>query len=110
MIDLDATGRAVRDASNQVSLGCLAAGAKVTFAATRSNWIDTGSGDHFGPGLMTLVWHGLLAKKTAGQALIDAKKQLVQAAMADPNGRADLPYVYKTVLQAQLYGNPDVTL
>ncbi len=110
MIDLDATGRAVRDASNQVSLGCLGSGAKVSFAATRSNWIDKGSGDHFGPGLVKLVWQGLLAKKNAGQALIDAKRQLVKTAMASPNGRADLPYVYKTVLQAQLYGNPDVTL
>ncbi|MDE2372103.1 MAG: hypothetical protein KGN16_24245 [Burkholderiales bacterium] len=98
----------VRDATNQVSLACLKSGAKAVFAVTRSNWIGS-DGSSLGPGLARLLWTGLVAGKTAGQALIDAKRQLASEAMKSGT-QADLPYVYKTLAQAQLYGNPEATL
>jgi hypothetical protein len=111
MIDLDASGHPVRDADNQVALACLRAGAKAVFAATRSNWINSGSGDVLGPGLMKRVWEGLEAGKTAGQALIAAKRDLAKSAMQGPFAtKQDLPYVHKTLLQSQIYGNPDACL
>jgi hypothetical protein len=108
MIDLDSNNAPVRDATNQVSMACLLSGAKTVFAVTRSNWIGS-TGAVYGPGLVTQVWEGLLSGKTAGQALIDAKRQLASDAMTSGT-QDDLPYVYKTLAQAQLYGNPEATL
>ena len=108
MIDLGFKKAPVRDATNQVSMACLRSGAKAVFAVTRSNWIGN-TGALFGPGLATQVWKGLLAGKKAGQALIDAKRQLASDAMTSGT-QDDLPYVYKTLAQAQLYGNPEATL
>ena len=108
MIDLGSKKAPVRDATNQVSMACLRSGAKAVFAVTRSNWIGN-TGALFGPGLTTQVWKGLLAGKKAGQALIDAKRQLASDAMTSGT-QDDLPYVYKTLAQAQLYGNPEATL
>ena len=108
MVDLGSKKTPVRDASNQVSLACLRSGAKAVFAVTRSNWIGS-TGALLGPGLATQIWKGLLAGKQAGQALIDAKRKLASDAMTSGT-QDDLPYVYKTLAQAQLYGNPEATL
>ncbi|MFZ1981037.1 MAG: C25 family cysteine peptidase [Smithella sp.] len=108
MIDLDSKNAPVRDSTNQVSMACLYAGAKAVFAVTRSNWIGE-TGSLLGPGLATNIWKGLLAGKKAGQALIDAKRQLASDAMTSCS-QEDLPYVYKTLAQAQFYGNPEATL
>ena len=108
MVDLGSKKAPVRDATNQVSMACLRSGAKAVFAVTRSNWIGD-NGDILGPGLATQVWKGLLSGKKAGQALIDAKRQLASDAMTT-GAKEDLPYVYKTLAQAQLYGNPEATL
>jgi hypothetical protein len=109
MIDLDATGHPSRDAHNQVALAALRAGAKAVFACTRSNWIDITSGDLLGPGLMKRIWQGLKAGSTAGESLVAAKRALLKAAMTT-GASLDLPYVYKTVAQAQLYGHPECRL
>jgi hypothetical protein len=108
MIDLGLKKAPVRDVTNQVSMACLRSGAKAVFAVTRSNWIGN-TGALFGPGLVTQVWKGLLAGKKAGQALIDGKRQLASDAMTSGT-QDDLPYVYKTLAQAQLYGNPEATV
>jgi hypothetical protein len=109
MIDLDSKEAPVRDATNQVAMACLRSGAKAVFAVTRSNWINQNSGAVLGPGLVTEVWKGLLSGKKAGQALIDAKRQLASDAFTRGTQK-DLPYVYKTLAQAQLYGDPETTL
>ncbi len=108
MIDLGSENAPVRDATNQVSIACLCSGAKAVFAATRSMWIGN-TGELFGPGLVTQVWKGLLAGKKAGQALIDAKRQLASDAYTSGT-QDDLPYVYKTLAQVQLYGDPEARL
>jgi hypothetical protein len=60
---------------------------------------------------MKRVWEGLEAGKTAGQALIAAKRDLAKSAMQGPFAtKQDLPYVHKTLLQSQIYGNPDACL
>jgi hypothetical protein len=108
MVDLGSKKSPVRDATNQASMACLRSGAKAVFAVTRSNWIGD-NGEILGPGFATQVWRGLLSGKKAGQALIDAKRQLASDAMT-AGVQDDLPYVYKTLAQAQLYGNPETTL
>jgi hypothetical protein len=98
-----------RTEDNQVSLACLGHGAKVVIGATRSNWINTQSPyDGLGPGLVAKVWSELAKGTAVAEALRLAKRAFVVDAMRGDS--EDLPYVYKTVLQMQCYGRPDVKL
>jgi len=109
MLDTAPATSGSRTVSNQVSLACLAHGAKVVFASTRSNWIDTTAPfDGFGPGLVAEVWKQLAKGQQAAEALRLAKRSYLKKALSAPPG--DRPYALKTVLQAQCYGHPAATL
>lgn len=109
MLDAAPAVHGMRTSKNQVSLACLAHGAKVTFGATRSNWISTSAPfDGFGPRLAAEVWRQLKKGKPAAEALRLAKTTYLKTALSgDP---ADHPYALKTVLQAQCYGHPAAVL
>lgn len=98
-----------RDASNQVALACLSAGAKAVFASSRANWIDIQPPfDSFGPALTVHVWQQLAAGHGAAEALRLAKRSYIRSALE--GSRESLPFVQKTVLQAHCYGHPGATL
>jgi hypothetical protein len=106
---LDVPPQGGRNSTNQVAMACLAAGAKVVFGASRSNWISTSPPfDGFGPGLMALVWRRLAAGVPAAEALRLAKYDYLKVALGGHPG--DRPYALKTVLQAHCYGRADATL
>ena len=109
MLDTAPATSGERTASNQVSLACLTHGAKVVFASTRSNWIDTTAPyDGFGPGLVAEIWRQLAKGKQAAEALRLAKRSYLKKALSGSPG--DRAYALKTVLQAQCYGHPAATL
>lgn len=102
-------GRGGRTFSNQVALACLHQGAKIVIGATRSNWIETRAPyDGLGPGLVAAFWKEFSAGGTAGNAFVQAKANFLKTELSrDPSNH---PYLFKTVLQMHLYGNPEVTL
>ena len=98
-----------RSAADQVALACLSSGAKIVLCSTRSNWIETRAPySGLGPGLVAAFWRALAPGVTAGVALQKAKARFLRAELA--GDAQDHPYILKTVLQAQLYGNPDSKL
>jgi hypothetical protein len=103
-------GSSGRTSANQVALACLVSGAKVVVCSTRSNWIPMMTPySGLGPGLVAAFWKEFAKKgRSAGQAFTRGKHAFLKAGLAGDAG--DHPYVLKTVLQAQLYGNPDATL
>jgi hypothetical protein len=109
MLDTSPATSGARVASNQVALACLSHGAKVVFAPTRSNWIDTQAPfEGFGPGLVAEIWRFLKAGNPAAESLRLAKREYLKTALSV---NAEIrPYVLKTVLQAQCYGHPAATL
>src|SRR5262249_37947751 len=99
-----------RSAANQVALACLGHGAKFVIAATRANWISLMSdAAGLGPGLVAETWRQLAKGKRAGAALRDARIAFVKKALSMA-GSAERPYILKTALHMQLYGNPDAKL
>ncbi len=111
MLDGGASRAARRSEANQVALACLGHGAKFVVAATRSNWISLppGDPDGLGPGLIAATWRQLAQGKRAGAALRDARIAYVRRALSGSDA-AERPYVLKTALQMQIYGNPEATL
>ena len=110
MLDSGNSAAARRSEANQVALACLGHGAKFVVAATRSNWISLPpQPDGLGPGLVAETWRQLAKGKNAGTALRDARIAYVRKALsaADASQR---PYVFKTALQMQIYGNPEAKL
>ena len=110
MLDSGDSEAGRRSESNQVALACLGHGAKCVIAATRSNWIALApTPDGFGPGLIAEVWRQLRQRKRIGAAFRDARVAYVKKALTQSDA-ADRPYIFKTALQMQLYGNPDARL
>ena len=110
MLDSGTSEAGRRSESNQVALACLGHGAKCVIAATRSNWIAMApSPDGFGPGLIAEVWRQLRKRKRVGAAFRDARIAYVKKAL-EKSGAEDRPYIFKTALQMQLYGNPNSRL
>jgi hypothetical protein len=110
MLDSGKSEAAHRNEANQVALACLGHGAKFVVASTRSNWISlSGNGDSLGPGLIADVWRQLGRGKRAGDALRAARAAYVKRELATSQA-TDRPYILKTALQAQLYGNPEARL
>jgi hypothetical protein len=110
MLDSGTSEASHRNESNQVALACLGHGAKMVIAATRSNWISlSGTGDGLGPGLIAEVWRQLAKGKKVGAALRDARIAFVKKWL-EQSGAKERPYILKTALQIQLYGNPEAKL
>jgi hypothetical protein len=110
MLDTGKSEAATRSESNQVALAFLGHGAKFVVASTRSNWIPLGNdADSLGPGLVADFWRCLGRGAPAGKALRDARRIYLRRDLA-ASGRTDRPYILKTALQAQLYGNPEARL
>jgi len=80
-------------------------------AATRSNWISLppGNPDGLGPGLIAETWRQLGRGKQAGAALRDARIAYVRKALSESDA-SERPYILKTALQMQIYGNPEAKL
>ena len=110
MLDSGDSEAARRSETNQVALACLGHGAKVVVAATRSNWIALPpQPDGLGPGLVAEMWRQLAKGKKAGAALRDARVAYVRKALSESSA-SERPYVLKTALQMQIYGNPEAAL
>ena len=110
MLDSGDSEAGRRSESNQVALACLGHGANCVVAATRSNWIALRpSPDGFGPGLIAEVWRQLRKRKRIGAAFRDARVAYVKKALSQSDAE-DRPYIFKTALQMQLFGNPDAGL
>jgi hypothetical protein len=111
MLDIGTSPASGRSDANQVALACLGHGAKFVVAATRSNWISVppGNPDALGPGLIAETWRQLLRGKKAGAAVRDARIAYVRQALST-SGASERPYVFKTALQMQIYGNPEAKL
>jgi hypothetical protein len=110
MLDSGASEAGQRNEANQVALAALGHGAKFVIAATRSNWISLANdGDGLGPGLIAEVWRHLAKGKKAGAAVRDARIAFVKKWLGQ-SGAKERPYILKTALQIQLYGNPEAKL
>jgi hypothetical protein len=59
--------------------------------------------------LIAETWRQLAAGKNAGAALRDARIAYVKKALSEADA-SERPYVFKTVLQMQIYGNPEAKL
>lgn len=108
MLDTAASEAGSRTEANQVALACLGHGAKFVVAATRSNWIALDGGG-LGSGFIAEVWRQLGSGMPAGQAMRAARQAFLRGALPAA-GRSERPYILKTVLQMQLYGNPEAKL